>query len=99
MLTYVLSQLGARNQELLEQSLVVREQVRHMEASSSDKTVALSRRLITQLSLCFSELQALVQVCSQRAEGQDPDISVLLGVNSEYSRVLRVHEEFCDKYN
>ncbi|XP_005104232.1 centrosomal protein of 85 kDa [Aplysia californica] len=76
-----IKELGVRNQELLEQSLLVREQVRHMEASSTDSTVALQRRFMLQLSLCFSELQALVQVCSQRAQGQDPDISVLLGVH------------------
>ena len=60
--------------------MLVRESARHMNTSSTDAGLALHRRFMFQLGLCFSELQALVQVCSQRAQGQDPDIGVLLSV-------------------
>ena len=76
-------QLGQRNQELLEQNLLVRESARQMDTSSTDASMALHRRFMLQLGLCFSELQTLVKVCSQRAQGQDPDISVLLSVPSK----------------
>ena len=55
------------------------------EATSSS---ALQRQFMQQLGLCFSELQALVNVCFQRARGEDPDISVLLGVNSKFLLLL-----------
>ena len=36
-----------------------------------------------ELAVCFAELQSLVQICVQCAEGQDPNISVLLGIRGE----------------
>ncbi|GFO42679.1 centrosomal protein of 85 kda [Plakobranchus ocellatus] len=53
---------------------------RSRSGSGDTSTSALQRQFMQQLSLCFFELQALVNVCSQRARGEDPDISVLLGV-------------------
>lgn len=46
------------------------------------KVTALQRQFMHQLGLCFSELQALVDICLQRARGEDPDISILLGVKN-----------------
>ncbi|CAG5117801.1 unnamed protein product [Candidula unifasciata] len=84
-----LKELGVRNQELLEQCLLVKEQLRHMEGKSADISTALQRRFMLNLKLCFSELQALVQVCSQCARGENPDMSLLLGVTSPGSDLLQ----------
>ena len=53
--------------------------------SSTDQQ-RLEKKLIRELGTCVKELKSLVQVCVQRAEGQDPNISVLLGVRGESVR-------------
>ncbi|BFZ25333.1 hypothetical protein BsWGS_28372 [Bradybaena similaris] len=77
-----MKELGVHNQELLEQCLLLKEQMRNMEGKSADISTALQRRFMIQLRLCFSELQALVQVCSQCTRGENPDMSLLLGVTN-----------------
>lgn len=72
--------LGTQNQDLLQEGLMVREQARHMEAGNANVSFAMQSTFMSQLSLCFSELHALVEVCTKRAHGEDPDLSLLLGV-------------------
>jgi hypothetical protein len=50
-----------------------------MELLAGDDSARLQRRFMTELGLCFSELQSLVHVCQQRVRGEDPNMSVLLG--------------------
>ncbi|RUS73563.1 hypothetical protein EGW08_018679 [Elysia chlorotica] len=51
-------------------------------SAETSSVPALQRQFMQQLGLCFSELQAVVNVCFQRARGEDPDISLLLGVKN-----------------
>ncbi|XP_033740444.1 centrosomal protein of 85 kDa-like isoform X2 [Pecten maximus] len=78
-----LKQLQTQNQELLDQNLTMREQIKHFEQQHSEDNQRLQRQFTTELGICFSELQALVQICVQRAEGQDPNMSDLLGVRAD----------------
>ncbi|OWF52460.1 centrosomal protein of 85 kDa-like [Mizuhopecten yessoensis] len=78
-----LKQLQSQNQELLDQNLTMREHIKHLEQQHSDDNQRLQRQFTTELGICFSELQALVQICVQRAEGQDPNMSDLLGVRAD----------------
>ena len=73
-------QLGGQNQDLMEQNLILREQMAQIEQHATDDGVRLQRRFMAELGLCFSELQSLVQVCLQLARREDPDMSMLLGV-------------------
>ena len=41
-----------------------------------------------QLSECTAELKSVVQVCRERKEGNDPDMSVLLGLRCEFTLCL-----------
>ena len=41
------------------------------------------KRLYKELDVCFCGLQSLVQICLQQADGQDPNISLLLGAKSK----------------
>nr|KAG5696795.1 hypothetical protein BaRGS_012818 [Batillaria attramentaria] len=76
----VVKELGNQNQDLMEQNLILREQMTQFEQHATDDGVRLQRRFLAELGLCFSELQSLVQICMQRARGEDPNMSVLLGV-------------------
>lgn len=64
----------------MEQNLILREQLTLAEQHAADDGIRLQRRFMAELGLCFSELQAIVQICLQRARGEDPNMSVLLGV-------------------
>jgi len=64
----------------MEQNLVLREQVKQFEEQTTDENQRLQRHFMQELGICFSELQALVKICMERAEGQDPNMSMLLGV-------------------
>ena len=53
------------------------------DAAGKDEVRKLERRLLVELSVCFSELQSLVDICVQKADGHDPNISALLGARGE----------------
>lgn len=76
----LVKELGSQNQDLMEQNLILREQTTQFEQHATDDGMRLQRRFLAELGLCFSELQSLVQICMQRARGEDPNMSVLLGV-------------------
>ncbi|XP_071114287.1 centrosomal protein of 85 kDa-like [Haliotis cracherodii] len=83
-----MKELGSTNQDLMEHNLIMQEQLKHLELQCTDETLKRQRRLMRELGFCFSELQSLVQVCMQRAHGEDPNISMLLGtkgMSSGYS--------------
>lgn len=83
----LVKELGGQNQDLMEQNLILREQMTQFEQHATDDGVRLQRRFMAELGLCFSELQSLVQVCLQRARGEDPNMSVLLGVRDAVADV------------
>ena len=59
------------------------ERVKELEQQLSGDLRQLEQRLLAELGATFSELQALVQICMERADGHDPNISILLGVKSK----------------
>ncbi|XP_056015973.1 centrosomal protein of 85 kDa-like isoform X3 [Ostrea edulis] len=77
-----MKELGSKNQDLMEQILIIREQLKTLEEQAADENQKIQRHFTQELSLCYHELQSLVQVCVQRAEGNDPNMSLLLGVRA-----------------
>ena len=73
-------QFAGKNQDLMDENLILKDQIKQHEAMSADENQKLQRRFVSEMSVCFSELQSLVQICVQRAEGEDPNISLLLGM-------------------
>ncbi|XP_078617546.1 LOW QUALITY PROTEIN: centrosomal protein of 85 kDa-like [Branchiostoma floridae x Branchiostoma japonicum] len=82
-----MKELASQNQDLLEQTLTLQEQLQELQRLNSAENTKLSQRLYRELGVCQSELQALVQVLMQRAEGKEPNMSILLG--------LKGGETFC----
>lgn len=80
--------MGSKNQDLMEQILIIREQLKTLEEQMADENQKIQRQFTQELSMCYHELQSLVQVCVQRAEGNDPNMSLLLGVRGEWSLAL-----------
>ncbi|XP_022107234.1 centrosomal protein of 85 kDa-like isoform X2 [Acanthaster planci] len=70
--------LAKQSQELYEHNLDVQERNQALERMASSDVVQASRRLVEELGECVAELHGLIQVCTQTAEGQEPNVSVLL---------------------
>ena len=64
----------------MDENLILKDQIKQHEAMSADENQKLQRRFVSEMSICFFELQSLVQIIVQRAEGKEPDISLLLGM-------------------
>lgn len=72
----------------MEQNLTLQEQmndgVQPSSSSSSSRLQPAGARLTQKLHLemwsCLSELRSLCSVLTQRAQGQDPNLSLLLGL-------------------
>ncbi|XP_061176521.1 centrosomal protein of 85 kDa-like [Saccostrea echinata] len=77
-----MKELSSKNQDLMEQILIIREQLKTLEEQVADENQKIQRQFTQELSMCYHELQSLVQVCVQRAEGNDPNMSLLLGVRA-----------------
>uniref|UniRef100_K1RI83 Coiled-coil domain-containing protein 21 n=1 Tax=Magallana gigas TaxID=29159 RepID=K1RI83_MAGGI len=77
-----MKEMESKNQDLMEQILIIREQLKTLEEQMADENQKIQRQFTQELSMCYHELQSLVQVCVQRAEGNDPNMSLLLGVRA-----------------
>ena len=81
-------QLSAQNQELMEQNLTLQEQISNPEQRSTNQASSalqpagalLTQRLHAEIASCLSDLRSLCSILTQRAQGQDPNLSLLLGL-------------------
>ena len=67
----------------MNQKLTLQEHVHDLETLQTGDMYRMQKRLYKELDVCFSSLQSLVQICLQQADGQDPNISLLLGAQSK----------------
>nr|XP_057939612.1 centrosomal protein of 85 kDa [Doryrhamphus excisus] len=85
-----MKELSAQNQELLEQNLTLQEQMSESEsrtASQASSTLQpagarLTQRLHKEIATCLSDLRSLCSILTQRAQGKDPNLSLLLGLTT-----------------
>ncbi|XP_053743055.1 centrosomal protein of 85 kDa isoform X1 [Synchiropus splendidus] len=84
-----MKELSAQNQELMEQNLTLQEQMSDSEQNSNQAASALqpagarlTQKLHTEMASCLSDLRSLCSILTQRAQGQDPNLSLLLGLTS-----------------
>lgn len=91
-------QLSAQNQELMEQNLTLQEQMSDPEQRSSNQASSalqpagarLTQRLHVEIASCLSDLRSLCSILTQRAQGQDPNLSLLLGLTCKQTTLLLV---------
>ncbi|XP_054596421.2 centrosomal protein of 85 kDa isoform X2 [Nothobranchius furzeri] len=85
-----MKELSSQNQELMEQNLTLQEQMSDLEQRSAPLASSalqpagarLTQRLHSEISSCLSDLRSLCSILTQRARGQDPNLSLLLGLTS-----------------
>lgn len=78
-------QLSAQNQELMEQSVCLRER---LQTESSVCDVELTQQLLNEMASCLTDLRSLCSVLTHTAHGRDPNLSLLLGISGENTRTL-----------
>ncbi|KAF5924593.1 hypothetical protein HPG69_004465 [Diceros bicornis minor] len=77
-------ELSVQNQDLIEKNLTLQEHLRQAQpgSPSSSDTAQLAFELQQELSSCLQDLQAVCSIVTQRAQGHDPNLSLLLGIHS-----------------
>nr|KAF6443349.1 centrosomal protein 85 [Molossus molossus] len=77
-------ELSAQNQDLIEKNLTLQEHLRQAQpgSPSSPDTAQLAFELHQELACCLQDLQAVCSIVTQRAQGHDPNLSLLLGIHS-----------------
>lgn len=87
MLAHVSTQLSTQNQDLIEKNLTLQEHLRQAQpmSPSSPDTAQLAFELHQELASCLQDLQAVCSIVTQRAQGHDPNLSLLLGIHCESS--------------
>ena len=73
-------QLSREHQRLTQHCLDLDDQLAELRQQNSPELASLERQLQSELSLCLLELDAIVTVCVQSANGEEPNVSCLLGL-------------------
>ncbi len=77
-------QLSAQNQELMEHNLTLQERLQGEEAPSGRGLLPvgaqLTQKLYGEMAACLCDLRSLCNILTQRAQGHDPNLSMLLGI-------------------
>ncbi|KAM9213904.1 Centrosomal protein of 85 kDa [Leptosomus discolor] len=82
-------ELSVQNQDLIEKNLTLQERLRQAELTTQPlpaETARLAHELHSELASCLQDLQSVYSIVTQRAQGKDPNLSLLLGIRSaQYS--------------
>ncbi|NXF66167.1 CEP85 protein, partial [Ciccaba nigrolineata] len=82
-------ELSVQNQDLIEKNLTLQERLRQAELTTQPlpaETAHLAQELHSELASCLQDLQSVYSIVTQRAQGKDPNLSLLLGIRSvQYS--------------
>lgn len=77
-------QLSLQNQELIEKNLTLQERLRQAQVTAQPlpaDTAQLAQELHGELASCLQDLQSVYSIVTQRAQGKDPNLSLLLGIH------------------
>ncbi|NXW64072.1 CE85L protein, partial [Eurystomus gularis] len=74
----------SENQRLMEENACLKEQMRQMEQSRQpvSEKMPIADQLFKEMSHCLFDLKALCSILTQRAQGKEPNLSLLLGIRS-----------------
>ncbi|NXX95761.1 CEP85 protein, partial [Centropus bengalensis] len=78
-------ELSVQNQDLIEKNLTLQERLQQAELTTQPlpaETAHLAQELHSQLASCLQDLQSVYSIVTQRAQGKDPNLSLLLGIHS-----------------
>jgi len=76
----VCDQLSREHQRLTQHCLDLEDELSELRQQNSAELVSLERQLLSEMSICVLELDAIVNVCVQSANGEEPNLSSILGM-------------------
>ncbi|XP_078279353.1 centrosomal protein of 85 kDa isoform X2 [Rhinoraja longicauda] len=84
LLRKAMKELSAQNQELIEKNLTLQEHLGQLDQSKQLplECMQLSEKLHRELARSLYDLQAICNILTQRTQGKDPSLSLLLGIQS-----------------
>ncbi|XP_048468981.1 centrosomal protein of 85 kDa isoform X1 [Rhincodon typus] len=84
LLRKAMKELSAQNQELIERNLTLQEQLGQLDQSRQppSESMQLLEKLHRELARSLHDLQAICNILTQRTQGKDPNLSLLLGIQS-----------------
>ncbi|XP_050566131.1 centrosomal protein of 85 kDa-like isoform X3 [Cygnus atratus] len=79
-----LNKTFSENQRLMEENASLKEQIRQVEQSRQpvSEKMPVADQLFKEMSHCLFDLKALCSILTQRAQGKEPNLSLLLGIRS-----------------
>ncbi|XP_074662431.1 centrosomal protein of 85 kDa-like [Tubulanus polymorphus] len=81
-LRQAMKQLNKTNQELRGKNLSLEDKAMEFDRIMSSSQQRLEKKITKEVNKCVTELQSLVETCLQHSQGQDPNLSMLLGVKA-----------------
>ncbi|NP_001089949.2 centrosomal protein 85kDa S homeolog [Xenopus laevis] len=77
-------ELAVQNQDLMEQNVTLQERLRQTRGAAQPAELEAGTiiTLYSELNLCLKDLRSICTLLSQRMEGRDPNLSLLLGIHS-----------------
>eukprot|EP00795_Rhopilema_esculentum_P017750 gene17750-9422_t len=76
-------QFADKSQDLMRENISLKDLLQEFEKLTSSEVQQAHHQVHKELASCVSEIQYLIDLCSQIAEGQDPNISALLGIKGQ----------------
>ncbi|XP_053917485.1 centrosomal protein of 85 kDa-like isoform X4 [Cuculus canorus] len=91
-----LNKVFSENQRLMEENATLKEQMRQVEQSRQpvSEKMPVADQLFKEMSHCLYDLKALCSILTQRAQGEEPNLSLLLGIRS-LSCSAEENENYC----
>uniref|UniRef100_A0A8C3BK88 Centrosomal protein 85 like n=1 Tax=Cairina moschata TaxID=8855 RepID=A0A8C3BK88_CAIMO len=79
-----LNKTFSENQRLMEENASLKEQIRQVEQSRQpvSEKMPVADQLFKEMSHCLFDLKALCSILTHRAQGKEPNLSLLLGIRS-----------------
>uniref|UniRef100_A0A670Y1Z5 Centrosomal protein 85 like n=1 Tax=Pseudonaja textilis TaxID=8673 RepID=A0A670Y1Z5_PSETE len=79
-----LKEVVLENQRIMEENASLREEIHQMEQSRQPvaEKLPVADQLFIQMSHCLFDLKALCSILTHRAQGKEPNLSLLLGIQS-----------------
>lgn len=70
----------------MEENAFLKEQIRQMEQSRQpvSEKMPVADQLFKEMSHCLFDLKALCSILTQRAQGKEPNLSLLLGIRCKW---------------
>ena len=79
-MVWMMVQLSREHQRVTERCLDIEDQLTQLREQNSAELASLERQLLSELSVCVLELDAVVSVCVQSANGEEPNLGCLLSI-------------------